>query len=296
VEKSKQNKEEQGGRRGEEGKGSMKAFLGPAGSYSHEAAAAYFGEAELKAVASFADVFEEARAGNGGLVPIENSSHGSVVQVLDLFLEVGGVVVVDEVYARVRHCLVCRGGMESITTVVSHPQAIGQCTHFLRKTLPHVDVLEVASTSLAAQMASKDPSVAGISSQFAAERYNVRCLAKDIQDSQDNTTRFFVLASQLAVPVEKDAKTVILFTVPHRSPGALCDTLRLFKDHGLDLWSIQSRPSGNSLWQYAFYVECSGSLEDEAVQQTVAAMRTICLHVRILGSFPDQRPPATSYI
>lgn len=272
------------------------AFLGPLGSNSQDAATGYFGtEVRLLPCANFADIFQEMQLrGCYGIVPIENSAHGSVVQTLDLFREYENVEVFGEFYLPVHHCLASHSLLDAIRTVLSHPQALGQCRRYLQNNLASSVTMEVASTSLGAKMAAADHTLGSICSESAASIYRLPIVAKDIQDDSRNTTRFFAIRP-LKLPISprmnsKPQKTILMLSVPHREPGALCNALELFKQYSLDLTSIQSRPLyAETLWQYLFFIEFAGHFEDVSAKAIISSLRRICLLVRVLGSFEDRR-------
>ena len=267
------------------------AYLGPVASYTHQAALDSFTEPRftLRPETSIEDVFAAVADGSAsrGVVPFENSSNGSVVFTLDLFANLSGkygdIVVVNEAYVRVNHCIVGHpaaapsetgGDWSHITKLYSHPQAWGQCKKFLGAHFKHAEKQDVSSTSRGAALVAANPAdthTAAISSALAAKENGLAVLAPNIQDSSENTTRFLVIrrASETASldmrtfvdePVEWDMyKTLVSFTVSqHGAPGALADCLAVFKKHKITLTSINSRPSGEGSWHYVFFVEFKG--------------------------------------
>ncbi|KAL1584354.1 hypothetical protein WHR41_06378 [Cladosporium halotolerans] len=301
------------------------AYLGPPASYTHQAALDSFTEPRfvLRPEVSIEDVFQAVASGRAsrGVVPFENSSNGSVVFTLDLFADLAGrysdLVVVNEAYVRVNHCLVGHAAarpsnphgpdFSRITKVYSHPQAWGQCKAFLAAHLKHAEKQDVSSTSRGAALVAanpQDPTVAAISSSLAAQQSNLAILAPSIQDSQTNTTRFLVLrtlASTLSLdrrtfvesPVEARAyKTLVTFTVSsHESPGALADCLGVFGKRGISLTSINSRPSGEGNWEYVFFVEFRGRKRAEGqggvVNEALGELGRVSRGWRCLGSWED---------
>lgn len=298
------------------------AYLGPPSSYTHQAAIDSFTEPRfiLRPETTIEDVFAAVATGaaSRGVVPFENSSNGSVVFTLDLFADQAGqygdLVVVNEAYVRVNHCLVghaqntpTEGDFKHITKVYSHPQAWGQCKHFLATHLKHAEKQDVSSTSRGAALVASsphEPGTAAISSSLAAQTNNISILAPNIQDSQTNSTRFLILrrASETAsvdrrtyvdAPVEATRyKTLISFTVAaHGSPGALADCLAVFKKHGITLTSINSRPSGEGSWHYVFFVEFKGRKRAPemggVVNVALADLGRVAKGWRWLGSWED---------
>lgn len=269
-----------------------------------------------------------------GVVPFENSSNGSVIPAVDRLIDreknLSDVLVCGEAYLPVRHCLLghvdpvgesqalqgagsitdesgpqaLRGRPESdlrhITRILSHPQAFGQCEIFLSTYLKGVECQEVSSTSKAAQMVAEDASntTAAISSSLAAELLGLRYLARDIQDREDNTTRFFILRkgprsnSPMTVPTQPVKwKTMISFDVDHCVSGALADALSVFKTFDLNITSINSRPSRLRLWHYIFLVEFEGKrdADDEGPgNKALAALDKLTLGWRWVGSWVDK--------
>lgn len=269
-----------------------------------------------------------------GVIPFENSSNGSVLPTVDLLIDrekkFGDVRVCGEAYLPVRHCLLgyvdpvgeiqalqgavpitnesglrtSRGrpaaDLRHITRVLSHPQAFGQCETFLSTYLKGVECQEVSSTSKAAQMVAEDTSktTAAISSSLAAELLGLDYLARDIQDREDNTTRFFILCkgpspdSHMTVPTQPVKwKTMVSFEVDHLVSGALADALAVFKAFDLNLTSINSRPSRLQLWHYKFLVEFEGRKEADEEgpgNQALAALDKITSEWRWNGSWVDR--------
>jgi chorismate mutase/prephenate dehydratase len=179
--------------------------------------------------------------------------------------------------------------------VYSHPQGFGQCQKYLDTHLKGVQRIEAESTSRAAEIAASEPHSAAIASITCAELYGLDVLEKDIQDTKNNITQFFILAHSSGQPSkDKDDKTFILFTVDHRQPGALCDVLKVFKDHNINLTKIDSRPSTQRLWHYVFFIELVGHQEDDKVKKALNEIEEFCLDIKILGSYPNQRPESLS--
>ena len=194
------------------------------------------------------------------------------------------------------HCLLSSAAsLESVVRVYSHPQAFGQCENWLSANARGIERIDVSSTSKAAQIVAGDAGAAAIASKVAADVHGLKVLAANIEDSADNTTRFFVLAAQpeLKAPVSKGPgetdKTLLSFTVDHKIPGALCDSLKVFKDFGLNLTSISSRPSRLLSWNYIFFVEFEGHSDTQDVQTALDELGRYCLNLRVLGSYKDQQ-------
>jgi len=272
------------------------AYLGPNGSYTHQAAIAYAQahDASIVAQVTIKDVFDAVLGGavTHGVVPIENSTNGSVTITFDLFrdLKHGNLKVCGEEFVQVRHALLGNCQLDKVERIYSHPQAFGQCERWLEKHLKGVERINVSSTSRAARMLKDDPNATAISSRICADLYNTSVIAQDIQDSSENTTRFFVLSARSS-PSSNSSRTFLRFMVDHTQPGALCDALQAFKHYDLNLTSIVSRPAvaADRLWTYVFFVEFEGHEEDQPVQKAVVEVRSIVRELRVLGSYETHR-------
>ncbi|KAI0115208.1 PDT-domain-containing protein [Daldinia grandis] len=316
-------------------------FLGPVSSYTHQATLDTFptDKFDFLPVDTIKDIFDTTQSGRAscGVVPFENSSNGSVVFTLDQFADRAGeypdLTVCAEIYLDVHHCLVghChpsrRLDLTHVKRVYSHPQAFGQCTEFLRGALRGVETVDVSSTSRAAALAKEDASgtSAAISSAAAAQMLGLDVLARNVEDREDNTTRFFVVrrgdSSPSTPPIpgleevlskrrprhqdaetgqdrERDSdvysrsKSLASFTVPHRAPGALADVLECFRRARLNLTSINSRPSLAQPFQYVFFVEFEGHrLRDPEgrVRDALASVAGVAQSCRWWGSWDNMR-------
>jgi prephenate dehydratase len=282
-------------------------YLGPASSYSHQAALQGFSQhannPTFTALTTIGDIFCAVQSGQVtyGVVPFENSTNGSVVFTLDLFrscaAEFPDIQVVDETYLTVHHSLLAStatGGVADVTRVYSHPQAFGQCERWLNAMLKGVERVDVSSTSKAAQIVASEPGSAAIASVLAADNNPaLKVLARNIEDSAENTTRFFVLARKDEVVVdagEGNSKMLLSFTVDHAQPGALCDSLQVFKEFGLNLTSICSRPSTRRHWNYVFFVEFEGHEAAENVQAALKELEKYTADMRVLGGYVNKQP------
>lgn len=266
------------------------AFLGPAGTYSHAAAQYWFGaEAPWQPVADIRDVFVAVESGVAawGVVPVENSSEGSVTVTLDAFAT-SQAQICAEFLLRINHCLLMSPGMtvQDITTVVSHQQSLGQCRHYLQTNFAAVDCIPVSSNAEAARIASTSPGVAAIAGRTAAELYGLHVLADSIEDSQDNTTRFLLLARHCITKASGRDKTSLLVSAPNE-PGTLFHALEPFYRHGVSLSKLETRPSRKGAWSYAFFVDFEGHVEDDNIQATLKALQHLKLDVKWLGSYPQ---------
>lgn len=262
-------------------------YLGPETTFTHMAAAKFFGHApEFIPLGNITEVFEEVerRRQDFGVVPIENSVEGTVALTLDGLCDFK-VKVCGEIYLPISHDLINQsGGMDKIRRILSHPHALAQCRLWLRRNLPAVPTEEVVSTAQAARWAAVDPSVAAISSPMAARTYNLQVVAKSIEDFAGNTTRFLVLGQHSPRPSGRD-KTSLLLSLEDR-PGSLYRLLRPLAERGVNLTKIQSRPVKNEPWRYLFYVDIAGHMEDPQVTDGVEAIREGCTFLEWLGSYP----------
>lgn len=226
------------------------AYLGPPGTFSHQAAFLRFGDSvSYSQQATIRDVFQAVSSGTVtyGIVPFENSTHGSVSQSLDGFMQFNTVRIRAESYLPVRHCLLSNSPMQSIKRVYSHPEAFGQCSHFINDHLAGIELVNVASTAHAAEIASKEPNTAAICSIACRDIYNLKVIEENIEDMTNNTTRFFVIGNKSEASTGHD-RTLISFTLDHRQPGALCDALNAIKQQNINLTKIDSRPVKTRAW------------------------------------------------
>ena len=271
------------------------AFLGPLDTYSHLAAIAFFGDAApFVPVSSIAAVFESVQRDESryGIVPIQNSTDGRVVDTLGRLLDSQAVPeakrlhVIGEVLVPIRHHLSAAPGttLADVTEVHSKPQAISQCRTWLADHLPAARLVEAASTTAAAQHAAKTPGVAAIASLQAARRYGLEVLHDAIEDQRDNVTRFAVLGKTSPEATGSD-KTTLMFQVDHR-PGALADVMGIFKSNALNLTWIESFPQPGSPDEYFFIVEFPGHQQDAPVASAIAELEQQTRVTRVLGSYP----------
>jgi len=264
------------------------AYQGESGAYSQEAIYQHFGpHVSAMPCPTFEAIFTAVEEGQAttGLLPVENSQTGSITQAYDLLLE-RDLRVVGEVKLRVRHCLLALPGttFADIRRVRSHPQALAQCERYLKhrgwEMVPAYDTAG-AARELAA---TREPSTAVIASALAAQIYGLEVLEAGIEDSSENTTRFFLLGREEPPPAAY-SKTSIVFANPH-VPGALYNALGEFARRGINLTKIESRPRRNRPWHYVFYVDMEGHWRDPAVHQALMGLLTRTAFVKLLGSYP----------
>jgi chorismate mutase/prephenate dehydratase len=261
-------------------------FLGPEGSFSHAASVKKFGSSvEYVPLADISGVFEEVVRGHAdyGLVPVENSIGGGVVDTLDAFLS-SSARICAEVLITIHHNLLAKEPWEQVKSIYSKPEVFSQCRNWLSTVAKDRDVQPAASTSTAAQMASKQPNVAAIGSSLAGELYGLRVMFENIEDNPDNVTRFFVIGRE---PARKsgDDKTAIMFTTAHK-PGALAEVLDVFKENGINLTDIEKRPSKKVNWEYYFFIDAQGHSDDAGMKKAIDEAKKHCLQLTVLGSYP----------
>jgi prephenate dehydratase len=269
------------------------AFQGERGAYGEMATLQYFPDAKLLPLKSFQDVFDAAENGKVEyiVVPLENSIEGSINEIYDLLLQTK-MNVVGEIYQRVRHCLIANRGAKMIRNVHSHPQALAQCRAYLQnkglKPVPTYDTAGAAKMIKENKMADS----AAIASKRAAELYDMEILDEGIEDRKNNYTRFFVLSPKKKKSGKSDShdsgghhhKTSIIFSVRH-VPGALFGILGEFAIRKINLTKIESRPTKETPWEYNFYVDFEGHLQNKAVHEALLSIKTKTSYIKILGSY-----------
>ena len=261
-------------------------FLGPAGTFTHQAALNKFGHSvELKAADSIAAVFRdiEAERADYGCVPVENSTEGAVTHTLDTLLKTN-LSICAELNLPIHQNLMSNEPLEKIKRVYSHIQVFGQCREYLQKNLPNVDIVETASTAKAAAIATEEPGSAALAGKIAAELFNLDILAENIEDSSNNITRFLILSDQLTQPTGDD-KTSICFAIKDKI-GALYDCIKPFKDNNITMTKVESRPMKNANWEYCFFIDVLGHRSDEIIQKAFDQLKKSCSFFKVLGSYP----------
>jgi chorismate mutase/prephenate dehydratase len=266
------------------------AYLGPEATNTHQAALNKFGASvTYQAYASFADIFTAVEKGEAdhGVVPIENSTEGSVRDALDLFVE-SDLKIISQVHLEISHCLISRTPLEKIQRVYSKDQALAQCRRWLQRRLPHAQLLNAPSTAHAVRIARDEPGAAAVASELAAAHHDVPVLERNIQDVAGNTTRFLVLGRQPAGPVGggRDVSSYLISLGDEAAAhsGALLKMLMPFAKRGINLSKIESRPSKRRHWSYYFFVDVSGHHEEPAMRAAVAELKKFCPLVKWLGN------------
>jgi len=261
-------------------------YLGPGGSFSHTAAMLKFGQSvEYEPLADIRSIFDEVSKGHCdlGLVPIENTTGGGVIETLDALID-SDVKVCSEVLMTIHHNLLANCSLEQIEKIYSKPEVFAQCRNWLSATFKEAKTIAVASTAKAAQMAADESGAAAIGSRVAAEVYGLRVVCENIEDIANNVTRFLVIGQEDAKPTGED-KTAVLYSTAHKA-GALADVLEVFRKYGINLTNIESRPSKKRQWEYYFFVDFVGHRTEEHVQKGLEEARKHCLQLSVLGSFP----------
>jgi chorismate mutase/prephenate dehydratase len=266
------------------------AFLGPQSTFTHMAAMQQFGlSAKLIPQKSIPAVFEEVARDRAhyGVVPVENSTEGVVNHTLDMFID-SDLQVIAEIMLEISHNLMSRSGqIEQVARIVSHPQPFAQCRHWLETNMNDVPLIDVASTAAAAQLAADDDSVAAIASAAAADQYDLKIVKARIEDNPNNYTRFLVIGRKTPDKSGAD-KTSIMFSIKDE-PGILYRMLEPFSKRNINLSKIESRPMKKRAWEYIFFLDMIGHIEDEDIAAAVGELRPHCHYLKVLGSYPIAR-------
>ena len=261
-------------------------YLGPQGSFSHNAAILKFGQSvDYEAMTDIRAIFEEVSKGHCdfGIVPIENSAGGGIRETLDAFIDTD-VMICAEANMAIHHNLLANCPMHEINRIYSQPEIFAQCRNWLASTFKEADTIPMASSSRAAKLATEEAGSAAIASTIAAEIYGLKILCQDIEDISNNITRFLIISKEDAQPTGDD-KTIILFSTAHKT-GALVDVLNVFQEYDLNMTNIGSRPNKKREWEYYFFVDFLGHKQDENVKKALAESKNHCLQLSVLGSFP----------
>jgi chorismate mutase/prephenate dehydratase len=263
------------------------AYLGPAGTYSEEAARKHFGSmTPLVPSASIDEVFRQIEAGTIGhaVVPVENSTEGAVGRTLDLLLTTRAKIC-GEILLPVHQCLMTRANaMAGIRKVYSHTQSLAQCQRWLARHLPDAERIAVVSNAEAARLAKGDRQAGALAGKTAASLYGLNILAHNVEDEAHNTTRFLVLAAEEAQPSGADKTSLVLAT--RNVPGAIHELLTPLAQHGVSMTKLESRPARTGLWEYVFYVDLEGHGRDDRVAKALAELEAKASFFKNLGSYP----------
>ena len=265
------------------------AYLGPEGTYAQSAVLKHFGHSvRALALASIDEVFQEVQAGNAdfGVVPVENSTEGTVNNTLDRFLS-AALHICGEVELRVQHNLMARDkDMRKVQRVCAHPQALGQCRGWLDENLRGVERVPVSSNAEGARRARDEKGTAAIAGSVAAEIYGLEILAQGIEDQSDNTTRFLVLGRKTLRPSGVDKTTILLSAAETTESGALFRLLEPLAANKVSMTRIESRPSRRRKWDYVFFIDLEGHAEDPPVAKALEQLKKRASLFRVLGSYP----------
>jgi chorismate mutase/prephenate dehydratase len=262
------------------------AYMGPEASFSNSAALKRFGsQVSYVACASITDVFLEVEreASDYGVVPVENSIEGAVTHTLDMLVD-SDLKICSQIILDVAHNLLAHCPKPKIKRVYSNSQVLAQCRLWLQENLPNAEQIEVSSTTRAAQICAKEKNSAAIGSLLAAKVYKLKVVERDIEDSPHNITRFFVIGKTGAGKTGND-RTSILFSIKDKV-GALHNMLLPFKKYKINLTKIESRPSKKRAWDYYFFVDLEGHLQDARIQKALRELENKCKFLKILGSYP----------
>ncbi len=263
------------------------AFLGPLHTFSQLAVQRLFGAtAELHPMPSLNDIFTEVerRRIDYGVVPVESSIGGSVSDTLDRFLS-SDLKIINEMLLHVSQNLLSKCPVDKITKVYSKDQSFFQCRNWLQANLPRAELIDVSSTAEAARIAADEEGAAAIGSVLAAEPYKLEVIAERIEDSPHNYTRFFAIGRQLVKPTGQD-KTSLLISI-RNMPGALNDLLMPLAEEGVDLTKIESRPSRKKAWDYVFFIDLVGHVEDSKIKRALEKIADNSTELKVLGSYPQ---------
>ena len=263
------------------------AFLGPAGTYTEEAALKHFGHSvTTMAMNSIDEVFREVESGGAsfGVVPIENSTEGVITHTLDNFMQ-SSLKIVGEVELPVHHQLLSiETDIEEVQIIYAHQQSLAQCRKWLDANMETIAKEPVASNAYAAMLAQKSPNAAAIASSSAAQKYGLNILASNIEDLPDHTTRFLIIGNKIVGPSGAD-KTSLLVSAPNK-PGALHELLAPFAKHNVSMSRIESRPSRGVKWEYVFFLDLDGHCEDRSLKMALGELKKETELVNVLGSYP----------
>jgi len=262
------------------------AYMGPQASFSNLAALKRFGsQMNYVACGSIPEVFLEVERGAAdyGVVPVENSIEGAVTHTLDMLVD-SDLMICSQVILNVSHNLLANCPKNKIRKIYSNPQVFGQCRIWLQKNLPNAELVDVSSTTRAAELARKEKNSAAIASLLASKVYGLKVLAFGIQDSLQNITRFLVVGKNVAARTGHD-KTSLLFSIKDHI-GALYEMLLPFRKYGVNLTKIESRPSKKKAWEYYFFVDISGHQDDYKIKKALSELERRCTYLKVLGSYP----------
>jgi chorismate mutase/prephenate dehydratase len=263
------------------------AYLGPEATFTHQAAIRRFGSSlRYDSQKTIADVFQEVAKNRAeyGVVPVENSTEGIVTHTLDMFVD-SDLKIVSQIVLPIQQCLVGNLRRSQIRRLYIHPQTLAQCRGWIQKYLGEAEIIETSSNARSAELAAAGKNTAAITGVLAAERYGLRILESDIQDNSANATRFLVLGRQCSPPTGRD-RTSVMFSIADEV-GALHRALAAYRRYRINMTRIESRPSKRKAWEYFFFVDCDGHMNDRRVSKAIATLAEQCNFVKVLGSYPN---------
>jgi chorismate mutase/prephenate dehydratase len=263
------------------------AYFGPEATFTHQAAIRKFGSSlRYSAQKTIADVFAEVSKNRAdyGVVPVENSTEGVVTHTLDVFVD-SDLKIVAQIILPIQQCLISNTRRSSIRKLFVHPQSLAQCRGWIQNNLPHAEIIETSSNARSAELAAKQRNSAAIAGVLAAEKYGVHVMELDIQDNAANATRFLVLGRQCSPPTGND-RTSLMVSIRDKV-GALHHALAAFRRNRINLTKIESRPSKRRAWEYYFFIDCDGHLQDRRVGRAIEMLGHECSFVKVLGSYPN---------
>jgi len=267
---------------------SMKiAYLGPEATFTHQAAIRRFGSSlRYASQKTISDVFTEVAKNRAdyGVVPVENTTEGVVTHTLDMFVD-SDLKIVAQIVLPVQHCLITNFARSQIKKLFTHPQSLGQCRIWVQNNLPRVEIIETSSNARSAELATKEKNTAAIAGILAAEKYGLDVLEYDIQDNAANATRFLVLGRQCSPPTGHD-RTSLMISITDKV-GALHSALAAFRRYRINMTKIESRPSKRKAWEYFFFIDCDGHVNDRKVENALSRLGEHCNFVKVLGSYPN---------
>ena len=262
------------------------AFLGPVATFGHAAGIAHFGSSvEFVPITPQSDIFAEVEAKrvDYGIIAIENSIYGSVRDVLEMFHNTS-LQICGERLMRIDHNLMSASSLPEINKIYSHAQALAQCRRWIKQNLPHVELVQVLSTSEAAQLTTSEKGAAAIASKLASQYHQLPIVAESIMDNASNMTRFLIIGHHIAEPTGRDRTSILIGL--RDQVGSLASVLTVLCNHHLNMSKIESLPSRHKAWEYVFFVDFNGHLADEKVQAALPVIEERSVFLKVLGSYP----------
>jgi chorismate mutase/prephenate dehydratase len=263
------------------------AYLGPEATFTHQAAMQRFGTSlRYEPLKTIADVFSEVakRRADFGVVPVENSTEGVVTHTLDMFMD-SDLKIVAQIVLPIQQCLMSKAPRAKIRRLYIHPQSLAQCRSWLQRNFPNAEVIETSSNARSAELAAAAVHSGAIAGLLAAEKYGLPVLEHNVQDNAANATRFLVLGRQSPPRTGRD-RTSLMFCISDRV-GALHGAIAPFRKYRINMTKIESRPSKRKAWEYYFFVDCDGHVEDAKVAKAIEELGKYCVFVKVLGSYPN---------